>query len=522
MQRSSLLMQLAAWIMILGASSLAKSAMFRLVDHGELPNHGKTFGATLLDVNQDGLLDIFISRHGGRPILCINRGNLHFAGDDSVEFPVDDPGDLHGSAACDFDRDGDWDLYLTVGAERGRGMGCNQLWEALGPHAFRWPVEARHMLADSTGRGRGAMWLALGETPYPDLLVLNYDSMPRLFCFDGSSWRDHSQLVRLDRTHPTREIPPEDPSFKWLGTAASSDFDLDGDMDLFVAGHARGLLRNDNAGLLIDVTEQAGIPVAEPGYHAVWAEDVDNDGDFDLLGLDRGLGRLVMWLNDGLHSDMHFQQGPPPLPGDPHFAGSRSFALADLDNDGYVDLYLLRQDGSHNVANLLARGVGDGTFRPVNQEWGGTADHVSGLPQCAWPVDLDLDGDLDLLLLNGAEDFPERDGAVVLYENTTLNAGICITLVGKGGPPHGLGALVRLTTSRGIITRQVRCVANPWNATIPPLHFGVGSDPGPFQMEVTWLGGQRRTYRIPKSHASYRLTEGADEIERVSAATYRE
>jgi hypothetical protein len=144
------------------------------------------------------------------------------------------------------------------------------------------------------------------------------------------------------------------------------------------------------------------------------------------------------------------------------------------------------------------------------------------LPQCAWPVDLDLDGDLDLLLLNGAEDFPERDGAVVLYENTTLNAGICITLVGKGGPPHGLGALVRLTTSRGIITRQVRCVANPWNATIPPLHFGVGSDPGPFQMEVTWLGGQRRTYRIPKSHASYRLTEGADEIERVSAATYRE
>ena len=54
-------MQLAAWIMILGASSLAKSAMFRLVDHGELPNHGKTFGATLLDVNQDGLLDIFSS-----------------------------------------------------------------------------------------------------------------------------------------------------------------------------------------------------------------------------------------------------------------------------------------------------------------------------------------------------------------------------------------------------------------------------------------------------------------------------
>jgi hypothetical protein len=515
-QRSFPQIQFAVWIMIIGASTIARAAMFRLVDHGELPAYGKTFGATLLDVNQDGLLDLFISRHGGRPALCVNRGGLHFAVSDNVAFPVDDPGDHHGSAACDFDRDGDWDIYLTVGAQKGKGVGHNQLWEAVAPNVFRSAVDDRHMLADSTGRGRGAIWLALGETPYPELMVLNYYSLPRLFRYDGSSWQDHSHLVRLERAHPTREIPPEHPSYQWLGTAASSDFDLDGDMDLFVAGHVRGLLRNDDTGLLIDVTEQVGIPVAEPGYHAVWTDDVDNDGDFDLFGLDRGVGRLVMWLNDGFHEDMHFQQGPPPLPGDPHFGGCRSFSLADLDNDGYVDLYLLRQDGSHNVANLLARGLGDGTFRPANQEWGGTGEHVSGLPQCAWPIDLDLDGDLDLLLLHGGEDFPERDGAVVLYENTTANGGIGLTLVAKGGPPHGLGALVRLTTSRGIITRQVRCVANPWNATIPPLHFGVGSDTGPFQMEVTWLDGQCRTYRIPKSHASYRLTEDADEIELVT------
>ncbi|HZZ18285.1 MAG TPA: VCBS repeat-containing protein, partial [Opitutaceae bacterium] len=71
------------------------------------------FGATFADVNNDGLLDIYVCRYNAPNLLYINQGNgtfkemAHAYGLDVVDSSV-------MAAFCDFDRDGHLDVYIAT------------------------------------------------------------------------------------------------------------------------------------------------------------------------------------------------------------------------------------------------------------------------------------------------------------------------------------------------------------------------------------------------------------------------
>ena len=139
---------------------------------------------------------------------------------------------------------------------------------------------------------------------------------------------------------------------------------------------------------------------------------------------------------------------------------------------------------------------------------------MPALPCGAWAVDLDNDGDLELLALHGKEDYPQRTGLAVLYENIGEAAGLTLTLVASAGPPHGLGALVTLqraalTDPTAVQIRQVRSTSSYWNSTVLPLHFGVGADRGPFIADIKWPGGGHQRITLPLAGRAYRITEGS-------------
>jgi hypothetical protein len=490
----------------LGAGSPAAEepagSLFRRVDFGELPDVGKSFGATWADVDQDGRLDFLLLRHGDGVGVYLARAGLHFARRDSCPILPCHVVDQHGTAACDHDGDGDWDLYATVGADRGHGEGPNELWSWIDAGRLIDLLPADHMLRNPLGRGRGALWVCLDADRYPELLVLNYMTRARLFSFDGASWTDWSGRIARKRLR-------KEPRINWFAFGVAADFDGDDRPELFLHGSVRRLLRNRGEGRLEEVTQEAGLAMHGPELAQAAAGDVDNDGDLDLLLARRRPAMLELWLNESAPGRLRFAPGPDlrelPLAFETDIP-----VLADFDNDGILDLYITQQRGDiNNAANLVARGRGDGTFEDVTDQWGGRGA-VESLPRGAWPVDLDRDGDLDLMLVHGKGHIAERRGLTVLYENTTARRGLTLELVASGGAPHGLGARVALHTRQGVQVRQVRSVIRHFSSTVLPVHFGLGDDPGPYRVVIRWPGGVEQEIELPRGGCAYVLREGEE------------
>ncbi|HVS66200.1 MAG TPA: CRTAC1 family protein [Thermoanaerobaculia bacterium] len=226
--------------------------------------------------------------------------------------------------------------------------------------------------------------------------------------------------------------------------AAWADFDLDGDLDLFVAneatfvvvdptearsqiesGYPNQLFRNNGDGTFVDVARTAGVADRGFGKGAAWG-DYDDDGDPDLYVSNLGANRLYRNDGDGRFTDVTAEAGVG--------GGERgTFAtwFFDYDNDGDLDLFVAAFNAppaataSHLLGleweraeqqrsdPFLFRNEGDGRFTDVSSEVGfGAPLLVMG----ANYGDIDGDGWLDLYLGTGQPDlsaiFPN-----VLYRN---------------------------------------------------------------------------------------------------------
>lgn len=218
------------------------------------------------------------------------------------------------------------------------------------------------------------------------------------------------------------------------GGVAWIDFDVDGDLDVFVpqgtASRSRGptsssapaghrLLRNDG-GTFSDVTTASGLDA--PGYGLGAAVgDVDNDGDPDLYLL--RFGPNALFLNDG--GGRFRESTDAGVAGLEPFSGSAGFG--DLDGDGSIDLFLTgyveldprstprctepRADGQerlpiycgpHNFKGASDRvflNNGDGTFRDATERAGLRAAGQSSSKSLGVLIaDLDEDHDLDVFV----------------------------------------------------------------------------------------------------------------------------
>lgn len=173
-------------------------------------------------------------------------------------------------------------------------------------------------------------------------------------------------------------------------TNAWADFDSDGDPDLFVGfnGEPNRLYRNDD-GVLVDVSEEAGVADARPTRTSAWG-DYDADGDPDLfLGFAGGEAPVTrLYRNDeGRFVDVTEETGSGVPSG-----ATRQGSWVDYDADGDLDLFLALRDR----ANMLLENH-EGAFRDVAENVG-VADPRRTVG-ALW-FDFQEDGDLDLLVAN--------------------------------------------------------------------------------------------------------------------------
>ena len=135
---------------------------------------------------------------------------------------------------------------------------------------------------------------------------------------------------------------------------AAGDIDGDGLCDLYFCGldSPNALYRNLGNWRFEEITAAAGVACADQASTAAAFADVDGDGDLDLLvsGINHG---TRLFLNDG-HGRFHEVTAAAGLSGT---SGSTSLTLADIDGDGFLDLYVV------NYRNDTMRDLPDMRFR---------------------------------------------------------------------------------------------------------------------------------------------------------------
>jgi hypothetical protein len=197
---------------------------------------------------------------------------------------------------------------------------------------------------------------------------------------------------------------------------AVGDYDGDGDDDLYLLNQlgANGLFRNKGDGTFEDVTEETGVALADRISVGATFSDYDNDGDEDLF-VTSTRGGNVLFRNEGGGKLVEATEEV----GLTHVGHSQTAAFFDYDNDGYLDLYLLNTgqwttesydeqskyflgkgvDAFASVIqspkeyNILYHNNRDGTFSDVTEQ--------AGLQGRGWSADLavfdyDDDGYLDV------------------------------------------------------------------------------------------------------------------------------
>lgn len=191
--------------------------------------------------------------------------------------------------------------------------------------------------------------------------------------------------------------------------AMQTDFDNDGDLDIFILRGAwmaqqgeqpNSLLRNDGDGSFTDITQAAGLLSFYPTQAAVWF-DFNNDGWLDVfIGNESDRGNIYpcqLYRNNGdnTFTDVAAQAGVDAV------GFVKGVTAGDIDNDGRMDLYI----SCYSQPNRLFRNIGPSAnsspdifrFKDITEQ-AGVTEPVISFPTWFW--DIDNDGDLDLLVLD--------------------------------------------------------------------------------------------------------------------------
>jgi len=175
---------------------------------------------------------------------------------------------------------------------------------------------------------------------------------------------------------------------------AFGDIDNDGDQDICISIEETPILvyRNDGLGKFDKIGLFSG---SNPGQGIAFA-DIDNDGDLDLyVARYDSHNRLYRNNGDGTFTNIAAAARVDTL------VNSRGVAFGDVDNDGYLDLYVVNQNG----ANILYHNNRDGTFDNIAPKAGlnVSRDNPNFYDQGASFADIDNDGDLDLYVAGAGE-----------------------------------------------------------------------------------------------------------------------
>ncbi|THH42100.1 CRTAC1 family protein [Neolewinella litorea] len=486
-------------------------------------------GACVLDFNQDGFEDIYVT--GGLNPDQLLRNN----GDGTLTDVLEGSGleltghfVTQGAVTADVNRDGYDDLFITTITSSDSlqiiPRARNLLFLGQPGGSFRDATE-EFGLVPLYSFSTGASFGDFNNDGWPDLYVGNYfveyaETLDHISdaTIVGANQTAHGYLLLNEEGKRFVNVY-EDYGLSHRGFGFGgvfTDFDNDGDQDLFV-NHDFGYKATPN--LLLenqypreqfrDVAEDMGLDLRINAMGST-VGDWNQDGLLDYYVTNIKFNHFLV----GQGAGKPFENRAKEL-GMNYISISWGANFADFDHDGDLDLFVSNGDLNPNcvpMANFYFENLGD-RFQESGRAVG-VADY--GIGRGSVTFDLENDGDLDIFAICQG---PVLDGYPVesitrLFRNDGADGNwLKIDLVGTTGELRGLGARATVYAGGRLLMREVDGGGSSHiSQNTRTLHYGLGTAERIDSVVVTWNGGETQVLRDQVANQTLTITQAPSPV----------
>ncbi len=493
----------------------------------------KTWSTTVtpIDINQDGLMDIYVGKYMlddanlRKNVLYVNNGNLTFE-DKAAEFGIDDDGHCTAANFFDYDNDGDLDLYVGNQPFVSRHIKyddkvkydkndySDRLYQNNNGVFFDVTEEAgltnfNYTLSATTGDFNNDGWTDLyvaSDYEEPDLMWYNNG--------DGTfSNQINTQLKHISNFSMGVDI---------------ADFNNDLLDDIFVADMApddyyrskvnmsgmnpekfyqlaengyhfqymiNTLQVNNPIGHFSEISQLAGVSKTDWSWATIFA-DLDNDGWKDLL--------ITNGLKKDLRNKDYLAKRKQRLK---EFATT---AKRNKQNSTINSMELAVLAPQEKLSNYVFKNNQDLTFKDHSQNWGFDKPSWS---QGMAVGDLDKDGDLDIVINN-------MDEQAFIYKNETADHNNYLRFDFDHEEIQLLGTKVGVYTPSNQQVQTLRMVKGYMSSSESTLHFGLGKETVVDSVLIYWNDGSMS--RLDKLTINQTITIEKDKLKAKSIFANKE
>lgn len=475
-------------------------------------------GVTMADVNNDGLLDIYVSVVGqyktlkGHNKLYLNKGDMQFE-EVSKEVHLDFSGFGTQASFFDYDNDGDLDVYLlnhTVHTPRSYGkidkrsekdlLSGDRFYEntlETGVLDFKEVSAEAGIFSSPLGYGLGLATADFNKDGFIDIYIGN-DFHENDYLFLNNGDKTFKEVSKQMISHSSRFTMGLD----------VADLNNDAQLDIFsldmMPDQAKILLKSggEDTDKVAQIKSNFGY---QPQYSRNHLQLNNGRGAFKEIALltqtyatDWSWSALIEDFDNDGQSDIFISNGIYRRPNDLDYINYMSnvnFGQYQQNQQDALEKKLIEEMPQLHIGNVILRNEGQMIFSKYSQEAGLNNTYSNG----AAYSDLDLDGDIDLLINN-------INSPAQLLENTTNPQNFVGFQVSPSAEvPNTQGAKISVYSQDKVWYKEVTASRGFASASSQNIHFGLGQKNRIDSVHIEYLGGKKQRFTNLKANQYHKI-----------------